>query len=138
MDWGVAQLWSKDAKEMFVRINAMIDRYRPALIVAEDVPFNGRRMRGWCRMKSLQDLGKRRGVPVECVTRAAVKRAFASVATTKQEVAVVLAEEFPELETILPRPRKPWMAEDRQMNVFDALAFMIAASRRDQPAAATA
>ena len=44
-------------------------------------------------------------------------------AVTKYEIAVAIAERFPELGQILPPPRKLWMPEDKRMGTFDAVAW---------------
>jgi hypothetical protein len=44
----------------------------------------------------------------------------------KYQRAAALAERFPQLQSRLPRFRKPWMTEDPRVNVFDALAFALA------------
>jgi len=48
-----------------------------------------------------------------------------SDATTKQEIAIAIAERFPELAPRLPRFRKPWMSEDYRMSIFDAVALAL-------------
>jgi len=46
--------------------------------------------------------------------------------STKQGRASFLAERFPELQPFLPPVRKPWMREDDNMAIFDALSFAVA------------
>jgi hypothetical protein len=56
-----------------------------------------------------------------------VKQVFSeSGASTKYEIAVAIAQRFPELAPRLPRFRKPWMSEDYRMSIFDAVALAIA------------
>ena len=43
----------------------------------------------------------------------------------KQEIAIAIAERFPELAPRLPRSRKPWMSEDYRMSIFDAVALAL-------------
>ena len=66
-------------------------------------------------------------VRVKSVSRAELKQAFAeSGAGTKYEIAMAIANRFPELAPRLPRFRKPWMGEDYRMSIFDAVALAIA------------
>ena len=66
-------------------------------------------------------------VRVKSVSRAELKQAFAeSGAGTKYEIAMAIANRFPELAPRLPRFRKPWMSEDYRMSIFDAVALAIA------------
>src|SRR5439155_13223774 len=46
-------------------------------------------------------------------------------ATTKHEVAGVIAGRFPELAPHRPKFRKPWMSEDERQAIFDAAAFAL-------------
>src|SRR5437773_8813365 len=66
-------------------------------------------------------------VRVKSVSRAELKQAFAeSGAGTKYEIAMAIANRFPELAPRLPRFRKPWMSEDYRMSIFDAVGFGLA------------
>jgi hypothetical protein len=51
-----------------------------------------------------------------------VRKAFPD-SKTKHDIALVLADRFPELRSWRPRRRKAWMSEDERMNIFDALAL---------------
>jgi len=44
-------------------------------------------------------------------------------ASTKQEIASLLAQDFPDLAWRLPPPRKAWQHEHRNMPMFDAVAL---------------
>ena len=55
-----------------------------------------------------------------------MKQAFSeSGASNKYEIAVAIANRFPELAPRLPRFRKPWMSEDYRMSIFDAVGFAV-------------
>jgi hypothetical protein len=46
---------------------------------------------------------------------------------TKQEMAELLAKQFPdELASQLPLKRKTWKSEDSRMDIFDAVALVVA------------
>ena len=47
-------------------------------------------------------------------------------ASTKHQIATVIAEKLPDLASWLPPLRKLWMPEDYRMNVFDAASFAFA------------
>jgi hypothetical protein len=55
-----------------------------------------------------------------------VKQAFSESASNKYEIAVAIANRFPELAPRLPRFRKAWMSEDYRMSIFDAVGFGLA------------
>jgi len=56
-----------------------------------------------------------------------VKQAFAEAgARNKYEIAVAIANNFPELAPRVSRFRKAWMSEDYRMSIFDAVGFGMA------------
>ena len=55
------------------------------------------------------------------VSRKVVQRVLK--VSTKAEIARVLAERFPELQSRMPRDREGWRNEDERMHIFDALSF---------------
>ena len=62
-------------------------------------------------------------VITEVVSREAIQNTFRGVhANTKDEIAELLTQIFPELLTRLPPKRKAWQTEPQAMVVFDAVA----------------
>lgn len=126
VDWGVARVWSRNDREFLARIELMIDRYQPALVVVENRATSRRRSRTLRRLRLVVSYCSSRSLPVASVSRDSVRQAFAEVGRTKHDIARAIATEFPELESRLPAERKPWLPEDEQMNVFDALSLVLA------------
>jgi hypothetical protein len=78
-------------------------------------------------INDISKLASKRNIRVRSVSRVKVKQGFSeSGASNKQEIAIAIAKQFPELVPRLPRFRKPWMSEDYRMSIFDAVAFGIA------------
>jgi hypothetical protein len=66
------------------------------------------------------------GLRSRVFSSARVRRTFSAVgASTKFEIALAVAAQFPELEHHKPRYRKPWMSEDHHMAFFDAVALAL-------------
>ena len=65
------------------------------------------------------------GGTVVMLPRDSVLKTFEPSGTTKHEIALAIAQAFPELTSRLPRKRRPWMSEDESMNVFDAVALAL-------------
>jgi hypothetical protein len=109
------------------KVNALLSKHYPAVLVLEDLAAPGARRRKRARreIRSLARLALKRGVKVRLVSRLAVRAAFAPE-QGKYEVAVRLAEIFPELRDRLPWKRKVYMPEDPRMNVFDAVGLAAA------------
>jgi hypothetical protein len=65
-------------------------------------------------------------VRIKMLSTEAVKRAFPGRNDNKDRIASAIAEQFPELFSILPPKRRPWQSEDYRMTIFDAAAAGIA------------
>lgn len=111
---------------MLSRVEHILDRSLPDLLAIEDGRGTRRRARARRLIGGIEEIAKRRGLPLIRVSRSRVKGVLFP-ASTKQEIAEGLARLFPELAPRLPRPRKPWMSEDERMSIFDALSFALAA-----------
>lgn len=127
LDWGVAQVWSKNDEEMLVRLETYLSRYKPSLLVLEDMENTQRRRRAVRRIADLARYGLAKQIPVQLVSREAVRALFSATGSTKYEIAVAIAKVYPELEPRLPRRRKLWTSEDERMNIFDAVSFALVA-----------
>ena len=138
VDWG-QRIAARGTFELSTKVDALLAKHFPAVLVLEDIAAPGARRRTRARreIRSLERLALKRGMPVERVSRLAVLDSFAP-GNGKYEVALRLAEIFPDLSKRLPWKRKIWMPEDPRMNVFDAvgLAAGAAGRQRSDPQAA--
>lgn len=126
LDWGVAKLSSGRKHEFLVRIDRLVARYTPSLVAAEEIKPGGQRRRAHMLIACLQDYLRDERINFETVTRTDVRQSFEEVGRNKRDIAVALAGEFPELELRVAPPRKIWLPEEDQMNIFDALSFVYA------------
>lgn len=126
VDWGVAEIWSKSARAFVARVETLVDRYSPSLIVLEDVPNSKRRKRAAQRISSVSRYAATRRIATVKILRNKVKKAFGGN-PTKHDIAVAIVSVFPELTPRLPSKRKLWESEREQMNVFDALSLALTA-----------
>jgi Holliday junction resolvasome RuvABC endonuclease subunit len=128
IDWGVRETKTDKKRRSLKLMAELIEQYQPSVVVVEDYEGNGSRR---CRrvgelINDISKLASKRKVKVRAVPKAKVKQAFAEVgASNKQEIAVAIANRFPELAPRLPRFRKPWMSEDYRMSIFDAVALAL-------------
>jgi Holliday junction resolvasome RuvABC endonuclease subunit len=129
IDWGVKETKTDKNRRSLKLIADLIEQYEPSVLVLEDYGGKGSRR---CRrvaelIEAISKLAAKRKLKVKMYSRAKVKLAFAeSGAGTKYEIAMAIANRFPELAQRLPRFRKPWMSEDYRMSIFDAVALAIA------------
>jgi Holliday junction resolvasome RuvABC endonuclease subunit len=124
IDWGVKETKTDKNKKTLKLVADLIERYQPSVIVVEDYAGKGsrrcRRIQGLIR--DISKLASKRKIRIRGVSRLKVKQAFSdSGASNKYEIAVAIANRFPELASRLPRFRKPWMSEDYRMSIFDAV-----------------
>ena len=120
MDWGLSAKASRSFEEAFKRITAWTIYYRPDLVIAERVEEKSRK-----------------GAHTRTLIRAAesaannakadyVEMVLPSDGRNKYEAAAVLAAEFPQIEPWLPRRRRAWEPEPRNIIYFEALALALA------------
>ena len=128
VDWGVKETKKNKKARSLKLMEDLIDRYQPSVIVVEDYEGKGSRrcQRIQALINDVSKLAEKRKIRVRSFSRAKVKQAFSeSGASNKHEIAVSIANHFPELAPRLPRFRKPWMSEDYRMSIFDAVAMAL-------------
>lgn len=127
LDWACSEVDKKKPQAWRGRVEKLLARYAPDLLVLPDVEDS--RRGPWAKRFTLdvESVARENDLAVRRVSRRDVQERFASSGTTKHEIAVSIARLFPELAPRLPRLRKPWMSEDRRMGIFDALSFAITA-----------
>ena len=126
VDWGVARVWGSSKMEFLVRVDGLIERYRPHAVVLEELGAVRRSPRTRERLAATEAHVRHRELAVLLVSRATAQLALVGDGSTKRAIALRLAEMFPELRPHLPPPRKPWMTEDERMSIFDAAALAVA------------
>ena len=118
MDWGLSAKASRSFEEAFKRVTAWTVYYRPDIVVTERVEEQSRK-----------------GAHTRLLIRAAESAANNARADyiemilpldgkNKYEAAAALAAEFPQIEPWLPRKRRAWEPEPRNIIYFEALALV--------------
>ncbi len=112
-----------------------LDEFRPsAVLIGERI--TSRSAKQTKMLASIKRQARSRRIPVRCISRRDVNRAFVGFESNKYEVASALARQFPDLALRLPPKRKCWQSEDYRMGIFDAAALGVAyftRSRQRQP-----
>jgi hypothetical protein len=126
VDWGSKSV-TTESDSLVCKVDALLSRYKPDVLVLEDLAAKGARRRKRARREIdlLERRALNRGVRVEKVSRLGVRDTFAPE-KSKYEVAVRLADMFPVLVNGLPRKRNTWRPEQARMSVFDALGIAAA------------
>ncbi len=129
LDWGLSAKASRSFEGAFKRVTAWTVYYHPDVVVTEQVDPKGRK-----------------GAHTRTLIRAAesaannanadyVEMVLPSDTTNKYKAAAALAAEFPQLEPWLPRRRRPWEPEPRNIIYFEALALAWSYWRSSSPGA---
>jgi hypothetical protein len=126
LDWGIAYVNGGELARL-KKIDSFLEGYVPDLLIIEDLGGSRRAGLGALLLQSIELRAWSKEVRVKHVSRAAVRELFAETGVTKHDIAVALADRFPELRHRLPRPRKPWESEDERMGIFDAVSFALTA-----------
>jgi hypothetical protein len=128
IDWGIRTTGQADNARSARVIDKLVDRFRPDILVLEDWHADGSRRCGRVQ-RLLKRIATQEGkrVLVSLVTQREIRAIGPLPCTsTKQGRAGFLAERFPVLQAYVPPVRKPWMSEDDNMAIFDALSFAVA------------
>ena len=128
VDWGIVQAKKDRNAKCLMRIERLLTRYQPSVIVLEQ--FDRRPARRAVRIKALclaiTQLGNHRGIEVRVYNRAVIRTCFVtSGARTRYEIASAIAALIDVFRHRLPRARKRWQSEDCRQSLFDAAALAI-------------
>ncbi len=138
VDWGVRTCTRKSSAHCELSLKTLIARYEPTALVIEDVAEARALRRASLRSftDGIIDLVDGLALPLYSYSRAKVRTAFGGGgAVTKDGIARLLAEQFPELVARVPKARLPWQSEDTRMSIFDALSLAmthLATTQRDR------
>jgi hypothetical protein len=128
VDWGL-KIARHDTNARCIKlVEDLINRYTPDVILIED--FAIKRSRRRQRVKNLLarivKLSAKREIQCKRVSRLTIKETFARFGSkTKYQIASTVATQLPDLDPLLPKPRKSWMTEDVRMSVFEAAAMAL-------------
>ena len=130
VDWGLGRLEKPKDSLFLKRIEKLLDRTAPQLLVLEDMEDSrrGERATAWARIA--EKSAAKRGIRVETISRREVSEHFALSGKTRWEVGLAISRFFPELTPSLPKKRRIWESEDRRMTIFTAASFALTFLRR--------
>lgn len=116
----------------------ILDECDPHGLLIPDVRSAGARRRGSHASQAIKALAREalsRGIAVHVVRSDDVKKFFRRVdgmpARNRDEIHALILERFPELATMLPKPRtKPWHSEQHNTPLFNTVAMYMAWQRK--------
>ena len=129
LDWGAAEARGPEKVEKINgRVRDLFERYAPDFVVLQDTSYTGTPRPRWIRQlnKRASAMAEEQGFETLFFSQEAIRRCFKYLdPITKQGIAVEIGKRIPELQRLVPRPRKNWESEQSRMGIFDAagLAF---------------
>lgn len=126
LDFGTTRVNPINNIVMLGRIKKLFNYFKPTVVIALDP--DGKTSRTGRRVKELLRkivaYCEQSHIPITKISRDQIKDVFGQFgASTKYEISQLLITEFKELELKLPKKRKVWTSEDRNMAIFDALSL---------------
>lgn len=133
LDWGVVDVRANQNAAAINRMNALMDKHRPATLVLERFKDRrGQRIRELCFAVVMS--ARKKGVSIYHCSRTQISRSRTMRgARTRQEVAVAVAGHLTVLRPRLPKPQQIWVGERSAMRLFCAAACALAYFDNVQP-----
>ena len=126
LDFGAR--WLRGEISALAVLDSLLDGCAADLLIVEDPEAAGCRLGPRARM-FLKDSIKhvrRRGIAVEVVARAEVKKSWQEAGVRSREaIAPLIASRFPELQPLVPPRRKVYVTESDRANIFDAMTLLL-------------
>src|SRR5262249_23954887 len=121
IDWGVRHIKQDKNISSLKKIDKLVVRYQPEVIVVEDT--RGKDSRRCLRIRKLiraiARLALRKKIKCRSFSRSRIQKTFSrSDVLTRYQIATIIAEQFLELVPNLPPPRKLGNIEDWRMSIF--------------------
>lgn len=129
LDWGLVHAVSRDSSRLIARLERILSRYEPSVLVVEE--FDGDASRRAERIRALyrafEKTAARRGVPVVAYARELVASVLEVPASaSRYEIACTVASRLDDLSHRLPPKRQFGDGEDARQSLFAAAALAIA------------
>jgi len=128
LDWGLKKAIGNKQDVALEQIGELVTHYQPSVIVVENIRGKGSRRCARVRkmIHAIMKQAEQNGVEIQLVSPGKVREMFATTkAMNKDQRSRAIANQFPEIEPILPPVRKIWMSEPFGSTIFDAMAFAL-------------
>lgn len=127
-DCGIVTIRPICNRKCLERIKKFIDYYRPTLIVLQD--FSGKYSNKSTRVKTLIDnlisFCHTNQISVKQYSREQIRFVFSQFQVkSKYAIAKKIVEWLPQFKNKMPEVRKPWMCDDYNMGIFDAVSLAL-------------
>ena len=120
VEWGSRGV-TGDVSRFLPTLAREVLRYRPDVIVVEDAANTCKGVRVREHLVWVEQWATDHGHPWRSVAREALRAWSTHLGPNKDARANALARLFPELRTLVPKPRKIWQAEAKRLAIFVAI-----------------
>lgn len=128
LECGVVKVNPISNHKCMERIKKFIDYYEPVLIIVQGLQGKGsfKVKRVTCLIHRITSYAQEKNLSVVSYSREQIRFVFSEFgATSKYAIAQTICKWLPEFTHRMPQLRKPWMAEDYNMGMFDALSLAL-------------
>jgi hypothetical protein len=128
IDCGVVKVRPISNRRCLVRMKKMLYYYQPTLVILQSLKgkysYKGKRVSRLLNSLTSYCIANR--LTVKKYSREQIRFAFAQFnAKSRYAIAKTIVKWLPQYAYRMPKFRKPWMAEDYNMGMFDALSLAI-------------
>jgi hypothetical protein len=135
LDWGYPEARGPYKNDKVIEsVRSLVRRYLPDMLILEDTahPSSHRSRRIQRLNTAIVEFVTESGIPVTFVSREEVRGAFRVYeAETKDEITEVIEEQWPVFVSYVPQTRMAWMGVQARMALFDAVAQLLASTKKD-------
>ena len=126
-DWGTVGARGDKNAVCLRKIEMMLDRFAPETLLLEEAKSVANRSARIQRLyAAIASMATHRSIEVAIYTLGQIKTCFARVgAITRQDIAEAVGRYIEAFRHQMPKPRKPWQAQDRRMAMFCAAALVL-------------
>ena len=128
IDFGAVRVRPLGNKRVLEKIKQSLNYLRPSIVIVQEPESKSSRTGNRVKnlIKNIVILANETNLKVVQYSRDQIRDVFEQFgAITKYEISQALIKEFTELEDKLPKKRKLWTSEDRNMAIFDALSLAL-------------
>src|SRR5438477_5899900 len=128
LDWGTRTYGDEERSSLDRRLKNLQSSFAPSVILARRISTRHRLTEPMNRraFNSLRSFAKRVLVTVLLIDESSLRGFFSrEPKVNKHDIALMIADRFPELSWRLPPKRKSWQSEPKRQSIFDAASLGI-------------
>lgn len=128
VDWAAVEVSGDKNARSLLRIDAVLDQYRPRVLTFESLETKGvqRAPRVRRLLKAIVKRAVRHGIQIQPYSRAQIRQTFAASGVhTREQIAAAVADQIEALRARWPGPRKVWLGEQHNLGLFCAAACVL-------------